>query len=144
MKTFRKFKKYIVGLMGFASLFMMAQANLAQASSAARMHRELDMINNVTVVSVTERDNAGGGKILDIVVENKYGEQMTLHLCSADCPQIQPKGPACPDCAENYELCKELLESIAGTEQRVSFKTLHGYVMGHYTGNGFHCFFTLG
>ena len=130
--------------MGLASLLLLIQAGTARAGSMNSYHSDIDMVNNVTVVSVTERDNVSGGRILDIIVENQKGERMILHICDGDCPQLFPNGTACPLCAQNYEFCKEALNAIAGTDQRVSFKVLNGYVQGHYTGNGFHCFNTLG
>jgi hypothetical protein len=144
MNALKNFKKYLTKIMGLAALLLLIQAGTARASSFNSFHSDIDRVNDVTVVSVTERDNVGGGHILDIIIENEKGERALVHICDSDCPQLFPNGSACPLCAAHYQFCKDALEAIAGTNQRVSFKVYNGYVQGHDTGNGFHCFDTLG
>jgi len=142
MKNRHLFNRFLMSALLLFSVVLFS--GLAKADPNYHSFRKNDeMVNNVKVISVEDRD-MGGWRLMDITVEDNQGQRTILHCCDGNGPQIFPNGTYCPFCAAHYDDCKELLTALAGTDQRVSFFAHDNRIQGFYTGDDFHCFLTLG
>lgn len=104
----KKITSYLVAVFALASMFLVANAQLASAAP-----KNLKLVCG-TVVSVEEVPVPNStGKCLKICVKRDDGGIECIKLCNKDCLNLYPA--ACPVAASCYSNCLEDINNIADT-----------------------------